>query len=477
MPPLRLHLLQPLPGGPYHLHPVHIVRRAVIGAPAVIVMHKIVRRILKPDIRAEDRRLVHVVPHAGHPLRQIVRIEPAPPGAHVGAGEIGKITLAGPDLAFVVGAIGTLHVEMPTLALLAHRRKTPAHGRARRRLLRRIGRGGDRCRRRLREPLVALQAGVDHPHGVEIERVQIVVEPFRIGKPSGIEGENPEVIHVIDVEPDDIARNAPDAKLTRDLPCPIIRRVAPAALLKTERPLRRQRHPAGQLRQRLHHRGRSLALNRHNRKLRAVRLHPDLATAERRQRDRLPVSGVEDQAKSRAVGTHAEHPRMRLVERGRLGVVAIDIAIPERDRAPVAQQRPAHLARPVQRRARGHLQRHHLAPVDRGKLRPQRHAAIALRTATRTEQRHRRQRRRARFGRRVKHRDARRRRLDHRRGPQAGPQCTSRQPQTKEFHGVLEFPCAHPIPPPPQRRACAHSLTCKPHTSHTRPTFAAQGSS
>ena len=83
-------------------------------------------------------------------------------------------------------------------------------------------------------------------------------QPARIGEGSRAPGEDPVVVHVVDVQVDHVEGEIVGAIAIDELFDGGVRVVAPAALLMAERPARRQRHVAGQVgiaRDHLLHRG------------------------------------------------------------------------------------------------------------------------------------------------------------------------------------------------------------------------------
>jgi len=93
-----------------------------------------------------------------------------------------------------------------------------------------------------------LDAGIDDRHDLHTLTSQLVGECFRIGKSFLIESEDAITVHVVDVEMHYVERQVALAILVHNFFNHRIRIVAPATLLIAERPERRHRHVAREVR-------------------------------------------------------------------------------------------------------------------------------------------------------------------------------------------------------------------------------------
>ncbi len=175
--------------------------------------HRMVRAV-------KDARLVHVVPDAVDALGHERPVQPGPPGARLRPRVIREIARPRPHFTRVPAARRLVDPVVARRALIAHK-----------------------------VPGLRLHAGVDHPRRVIPHRVQIVVQRQRIGEAGRIEREDPVPVHVVDVEPDHVARNIAAAKFVRDPAGVALRRVRIPALVVPQRPQRRLLHPPDEIRQ------------------------------------------------------------------------------------------------------------------------------------------------------------------------------------------------------------------------------------
>ena len=190
-----------------------------------------------------------------------------------------------------------------------------------------------------------LHAWVDHIDGLEVALVEIVVQPLRVGKLLGREGEDLVVVHIVDIHPDDIRRNLMAAQQVGHFLDTCVGLVAELTLLVAKRPKRRQLHVARQVGHRLHELLRRVALDDDDAEGWSVALEDDVVAGG----DALPPCIVGDNAESGTVGAKPHHPGMTLIEmRSAVDAVGRCVDIPQTDLLAIAAQRSCHFARAVE---------------------------------------------------------------------------------------------------------------------------------
>ena len=211
-PLVRLQLAQAVVGGAAILHTQNIVDgamvelRAVVEAVNVIERHGLVRAL-------KHGRLVHIIPKSGDSHTHKVAIEAAPPVAHARKREIGKDARPRPHGPNVIGAVRIFHEGIDLFA----------------RIVRPI-------------PGFFLQVQVGDRDSVKSLGAQIANHLLKRGESLAIDRERPVAVLIVDVQIDDVCGNLLIAEEPRDFPHARLGIVAVAALLKPERPERRQRH-------------------------------------------------------------------------------------------------------------------------------------------------------------------------------------------------------------------------------------------
>ena len=136
----------------------------------------------------------------------------APPGAHVGATEVGQRRILRPHLQRVRRAVAVAQEHVARLAVAVER---PA--------------------------LVGLHARVDDRDDAEARFAQLAQQAARIREAARVPGEDAVGVHVVDVEVDHVGRDAAAARLARDAAHVARAAIAPARLVMPERPERRAR--------------------------------------------------------------------------------------------------------------------------------------------------------------------------------------------------------------------------------------------
>ncbi|MNS28492.1 hypothetical protein D3C72_604660 [compost metagenome] len=220
---------EPLPRGLAHAEAVEVVGRPVRHLGARLAVDGVVRhraRVVGRVRGLEQGGLVHVAPDAGDAGIQKPRMPIAPPGAGVGPDEVREDAVARPDLAHERGAVGVSDDEPPRHGLVM---------------------GG--------VTRLGFDAGVDDGDGPEA----LVAQPLdHLGRPRealGVPGEDLVGVHVVDVEVDHVGGNAAIAELGGDRLHRLAARVAPARLMKAQRPQGRHRHAPSERRIARHHLG------------------------------------------------------------------------------------------------------------------------------------------------------------------------------------------------------------------------------
>ena len=92
-----------------------------------------------------------------------------------------------------------------------------------------------------------LHTRVNHIDGLEIPLVQIVVQSHGVGELFRVEGEYLIAVHVVDVHPDNVGRDAMLAKQVGNLFNTRVGMIAETTLLIAQGPQRRQLHRTGQV--------------------------------------------------------------------------------------------------------------------------------------------------------------------------------------------------------------------------------------
>ena len=140
------------------------------------------------SVRQDRGRLVQVDPDAIHAVVEKRAGPPAPPGARLGPREVGKRRIARPRPLVMLAAFG-VDEKMPLCnAFLVHR-------------VARLG----------------FDRRIQNPDRAEAEVVEIVVGGGGIGEALRIEGEDLVGVHVVDVDPNGVARHLAFAKLASEL--------------------------------------------------------------------------------------------------------------------------------------------------------------------------------------------------------------------------------------------------------------------
>jgi len=165
-----------------------------------------------------DRRFVHVVPNPRNPNICQSFVQFAPPLAHLRPQEVGKHRFVRPNVAVEKLSVGgtdeivILHTAIEYFVI---------------------------CFR------FVLDTGIDNRDNLKTGCFQVCDQFRGIGETLGAPSENAVAAHIVDVEVDDIAGNRPIAKFLSQLAHNVLGFVAPAALVVSERPFWRKRHPAG----------------------------------------------------------------------------------------------------------------------------------------------------------------------------------------------------------------------------------------
>ena len=188
----------------------------------VLVVVALVRRA--PAVEAHPLRrvpagggLVHVIPDAREARLHVGRVELAPPGARLLGDEVGERGVAGPDLADVdVAALGAAeHVALDRL---------------------------------VEDPVarLVLDAGIDDRDDLEAVLAEPREHGRRVGEGLLVPREDAVAVHVLDVEPERVARHAELAMARAERLDRLLRVAEPAALVVAERPQRREARAAGE---------------------------------------------------------------------------------------------------------------------------------------------------------------------------------------------------------------------------------------
>ncbi len=155
----------------------------------------------------EHGRFVNIVPHAVDTCGEEIFIEPCPPGAHFGHGEVGECSHAGPYFSLIFASVGAANPHIVLGSRFVHE----VFG-------------------------IGFRRGVDHIHSLEIGFVQIVVKCLGIGEFHRVEREYAEAVHIVDVHPYHVAWYVTAAEVCGDVAYFGLGVVGESALVIAERP-------------------------------------------------------------------------------------------------------------------------------------------------------------------------------------------------------------------------------------------------
>ena len=154
--------------------------------------------------------LVHVVPDSGDPRGHVRRVQLAPPGSRGLGREVGKDRVPGPHLPDVAAASRRAAEDVTLQPLVVD----PVAG-------------------------VVLDAWIDDGDDLEPRLVEALQHAGSIGKALVVPREDPVLVHVVDVEPQGVARNVVRAVASAELLHLVLRVGVPPALVIPQRPQRR----------------------------------------------------------------------------------------------------------------------------------------------------------------------------------------------------------------------------------------------
>src|SRR5579872_6786534 len=182
----------------------------------------------------EDRRLVHVIPESCNSLFHKVAVQAPPPLASLGPREIREHGRTRPDNSHELTAVGILHKLIGSVTGVVGR----------------VSLVGSVC---------DVQVGdVDK---MEVLFAQIGNKSGKVGEGRGVNGEWTVAILIVDVEINDVGRNSVRTKTGSNVSHLRLRRVRVTRLLEAERPKRRQRRLASEIRVAFHDLLRRWAIN------------------------------------------------------------------------------------------------------------------------------------------------------------------------------------------------------------------------
>ncbi len=204
-------------GGAGHLHAVEVVDGGMGGRSEIGVVPGVGRQRLVGA--REVRRLVHVIPEAGHPVATQCALFLRPPFACGRLEEIGEPRASRPDFAQEIRPVIGRADEGLSL-------NAPAQ---------------------YREPRIILHPGIHNGHHLEAVAGQVPDQATRLGKALP-EGEHPVLIHVMDVQVEDIAGELALPELLGHGADLLGGFVAVPGLVVSEGPARRHGNPPGQSR-------------------------------------------------------------------------------------------------------------------------------------------------------------------------------------------------------------------------------------
>ncbi len=210
-PLLRKQLPQALVPRRGHAQGVHVVRLAMVAAPALQRVPRRPRQRRLPE-RGERRRLVHVVPEPGEPPRQPLLVEPAPPLTHARVREIREHRVPRPHHPAHHPARRVPHERVLGRTPVEHR--VAGHGRHRR---------------------------IDDRHQPHTVPPQLLGQLRQLREPLLVHREHPVLGVVVDVQVHGVQRQ-PALLVARDDPADLLLAAEPPpGVMVTERPRGRQR--------------------------------------------------------------------------------------------------------------------------------------------------------------------------------------------------------------------------------------------
>ena len=213
---VRLQREEAVVAGARHLHPVEVVRFAVVAAaPFETVADDVGQRA---GCRlCEGGGFVHIVPEAFDAGIDKGFVELSPPCPCARRGEIGEGTQAGPDG-------GVVDVTVGRLAEVTVRQAVLVDG----------------------VLWVFLDRRIDDGDEFDALLAQVGGELRQIGEAVLIDGEAAVAVHIVDVQVDGVAGDVVVTEILRQFADAALRVVGPARLLVAEHPQRRQCVPSGE---------------------------------------------------------------------------------------------------------------------------------------------------------------------------------------------------------------------------------------
>src|ERR1035437_5410523 len=161
---------------------------------------------------------IHIVPDTIDVLAHKVLVKASPPGTGSWHGEIRKFTWTWPNTSNEILACGIFHPKTAIFCLLIDKIGT-----------------------------VQLNPRVYHPHALEMQLVQIIIDSFWIGEFRLVKGKYPITVHIINVHPDYITGYLSRSKLHCNFMNFGIGFIGPTALLISKTPKRRKFHLTNQI--------------------------------------------------------------------------------------------------------------------------------------------------------------------------------------------------------------------------------------
>jgi len=220
---VRICQQQTVAAGTYHVETIYIVeaqvrafRHSFTASVDIVLRHGYFRTIT-------DSRFVHVIPNAINAIGHERHIKSTPPAANFRTGKIREMTRTRPYLTYIMC---TISFAYPIILLRTFVIQP--------------------------EALFYLDTRVNHVDALEILRMQIVIQFFRIGEALRVKSENLEFVHVVDIHPNHVARYLVIAQRICYFLYASVRIIAEAALLIAQCPHGRQLHVSCQIHQRLH---------------------------------------------------------------------------------------------------------------------------------------------------------------------------------------------------------------------------------
>ena len=325
---IRIRQQKTVTTGAYHIETIYIVetqvrtfRHAFTTAMDVVLRHGNFRTVT-------NGRFVHIVPNTINAMRHERHIKGTPPTANFRTGKIREMTRSRPYLTYIMC---TISLSYPIILFCSFVVQP--------------------------ETLFYLDTRVNHVDTLEILGMQIGIQFFRIRESLRIKSENLELVHVMNIHPDNITRTLVMTQSVCDLLHTSVRIITESTLLIPQCPHRRQFHVTCQIDQCLHQSLRGFFFNDHHSESRTCTGKHNFFIGSHFSTPCI----VGNDTESRTVWTQSHHPRMTLIKMCTIVHTIIRIIhVPEFNGLSVASERTPNFTATIKIDILSHLESHHL---------------------------------------------------------------------------------------------------------------------